>query len=78
MTDERLIINVTCIYVLLSSTVLDHMVITAIIKEGRVWVFVRGVNDIRSIAIIYVKIILHIGILIGMSYSNNITNFNVK
>lgn len=54
-------------YVPLSSTVLDHMVITAIIKEGRVWVFVRGVNDIRSIAIIYVKIILHIGILVCLT-----------
>lgn len=47
MVDKRcLIINV---YVLLSPTVLDHMVITAIIKEGRAWVFDRGVNNVKYV-----------------------------
>lgn len=37
------------LYVFLSLIVFDYMVIIVIIKEGRVWVFGRGVNNVKYV-----------------------------
>lgn len=67
------------LYVLLSPTVLDHMVITAIIKEGRAWVFDRGVNNVKYVrSLSFMSKLICILVYLGMSCSDNIIHLNVK
>lgn len=67
------------LYVLLSPTVLDHMVITAIIKEGRAWVFDRGVNNVKYVrSLSFMSKLICILVYLGMSSYDNIIHFNVK
>lgn len=55
------------LYVFLSLIVFDYMVIIVIIKEGRVWVFDRGVNNVKYVWFLLFMLKLYciiIGILV--------------